>query len=82
VVGRLAERGFDRRYLASVAAMSLGLLIVYASGVAWLGIVAHVPQALGVRSALVAGAVPFFVADAMKILLAAAILPGMWKLMR
>ncbi len=39
VVGYLAERGFDRRYLTSVVAMLVGLAVVYACGVLWLGTV-------------------------------------------
>ncbi len=82
LVGALAERGFDRRYLRSVVAMTAGLSIIYAAGVLWLAVFAHVPPAVGVRSALVLGAAPFFVADVMKIFLAAAILPAAWRLLR
>jgi biotin transport system substrate-specific component len=79
VVGALAERGFDRRYLRSVVAMAAGLAIIYAFGVSWLAFGARVPQVLGVRAALVAGAAPFFVADVMKIFLAASALPAVWR---
>jgi biotin transport system substrate-specific component len=80
VVGTLAERGFDRRYVRSIAAMLVGLAIIYALGVLWLAFFAHVPQVLGLRSALVAGAAPFLAADVLKVLLAAALLPGLWRL--
>jgi biotin transport system substrate-specific component len=80
IVGALAERGFDRRYLRSVVAMAAGLALIYASGVAWLAFGARLPQALGVRAALVAGAGPFFVADVMKICVAASALPAVWRL--
>ena len=36
VAGALARRGFDRRYLTSVCAMALGLLVIYACGTLWL----------------------------------------------
>ena len=36
LTGRLAERGFDRRYLTSVLAMAAGLAVVFTFGVAWL----------------------------------------------
>ncbi len=81
-VGALAERGFDRRYLRSVAAMTIGLAIIYSAGVLWLGSFAQATHPAGVRSALLLGAAPFFVADLMKIFLAAAILPGAWRLLR
>ncbi len=77
--GLLAERGFDRRYLRSVVAMAFGLVIIYACGVWWLAFWARVPQAEGLRAALVAGAAPFFVADVAKIFLAASLLPGAWR---
>jgi biotin transport system substrate-specific component len=79
VVGALAERGFDRHYLRSAVAMVAGLAIIYASGVAWLAFGARVPQALGVRAALIAGAGPFLLADIVKILVAASALPAAWR---
>jgi biotin transport system substrate-specific component len=80
-VGTLADRGFDRKYARSVAAMLAGLAIIYTFGVAWLALVARIPQALGMRGALVAGAWPFLVADVFKIALAAGLLPGVWRLL-
>jgi len=79
VVGALAERGFDRRYLRSAVAMAAGLAIIYGFGVSWLAFGARIPQVLGVRAAIIAGAAPFFVADVMKILLAASALPAVWR---
>ncbi len=79
VVGALAERGFDRRYLRSVVAMTAGLAVIYGCGVAWLAFGTRIPPALGVRAALIAGAGPFFFADVVKILAAAAVLPSFWR---
>ncbi len=79
VVGRLAERGFDRRYLTSVVAMAAGLAIIYAIGVSWLASFARVPEATGVRTALILGAAPFIAADGLKIFVAAWLLPGAWR---
>jgi biotin transport system substrate-specific component len=78
LAGYLAERGFDRRYLTSVLAMAAGLVVVFAFGVLWLGLFA--PQGAGIATALRTGLYPFVVADVFKILVAAAILPGLWKL--
>jgi biotin transport system substrate-specific component len=76
VAGALAERGFDRRYLSAVVAMLCGLGIVFGGGVAWL--------ALGMASswsaALAAGLYPFVLADCAKILVAAAVMPGLWRI--
>ena len=82
-VGYLAERGFDRRYVTSVLAMLAGLAIVYAGGVSWLGLFARIngaPAATGVREAFVTGVAPFVLADVTKLLFAAAIVPGLWRL--
>jgi len=79
VVGALSDRAFDRRYMRSAVAMLAGLAIIYAFGVAWLAFGARIPQPLGMRPALVAGAAPFFAADVVKIVLAAATLPAVWR---
>ena len=78
VAGRLAERGFDRRYLTSVAAMAAGLAVVFAGGVAWLAWIT--PGAVGLPAALRLGFVPFVAADIAKVLVAAAVLPAAWRL--
>jgi biotin transport system substrate-specific component len=77
-VGYLAERGFDRRYVTSVLAMIAGLAIVYAGGVLWLGLFAGA-AATGLRTAFVTGVAPFVPADLTKLLFAAAIVPGLWR---
>jgi biotin transport system substrate-specific component len=84
VVGRLAERGFDRRYVTSVLAMAAGLLVIYTCGVLWLGLFATAsgsPAPVGLPAAMAAGVYPFFIADAVKLVAAAGILPGFWRLM-
>jgi biotin transport system substrate-specific component len=81
-VGYLAERGFDRRYATAVLAMLIGLAIIYTSGVLWLGLFARTaaPIPIGIRRALMTGVVPFVVPDVLKLLAAAAVLPGIWNL--
>ncbi len=85
VVGWLAERGFDKRYLTSVLAMLAGLAIVYVAGASMLALVtrpaaASLPVAFG--NALMTGVVPFIAADLVKLLIAAGIVPSIWKLVR
>jgi len=83
LVGYLAERGLDRRYLTSVIAMLIGLEVIYMCGVLWLGLLARTAAgsaAIGVQAAIMAGVVPFVLADVMKLLLAAAIVPGLWRI--
>ena len=76
VTGLLAERGFDRRYWTSLAAMAAGLAIVFAGGVTWLA--AGAP-ALGLPAALNAGLWPFVAADLIKLAIAAGVLPTFWR---
>ncbi|MFQ5429663.1 MAG: biotin transporter BioY [Phycisphaerae bacterium] len=76
LVGRLAERGWDRRFLAALAAMVLGSVVILAAGFAWLAVLS------GPRVALAVGVVPFLPGAVLKALLAAAVLPAGWKCVR
>lgn len=80
ITGWLAERGFDRRYWTAVVAMLCGLAVVFAGGVVWLAFFA--PAARGFASALASGFYPFVIADLLKLLVAAAVMPGLWWLTR
>ena len=78
VVGWLARRGLDRLVSGTVAIMVLGNIVIYAIGVTWLA------RSLGVDipKALELGAWPFLIGDALKIALAAGLLPAAWWLAR
>ena len=78
VAGFLAERGFDRRYATSVVAMGSGLAVIFACGVTWLALFAR-PAAIGFEAALRTGFYPFIPADILKVLVAAAIMPALWR---
>ena len=76
VTGWLAERGWDRRYLTSLAAMLAGLAIIFAGGVSWLAVAfTGSPTA-----ALQQGFLGFIGPDLVKAAIAAAILPQVWKM--
>jgi len=75
LVGNLAEKGWDKRVVTTVAAMVLGNIVIHVFGFAWLTILTDV------RTALLAGVCPFIVGDILKVLLAAVVLPGAWKLL-
>jgi biotin transport system substrate-specific component len=79
VTGWLAERGFDRRYFTSVVAMAAGLSVVFACGLVWLAWLA-LPVPAGFANALRIGLYPFIGPDLVKILVASAVLPAVWKL--
>ncbi|HEX8492332.1 MAG TPA: biotin transporter BioY [Pyrinomonadaceae bacterium] len=76
VVGLLAERGWDRRFVTAAAAMGLGSIIILSSGWAWL------TRFVGPTGAWVAGVAPFLIGDVIKIALAAAVLPSGWALLK
>ena len=76
--GWLAQRGFDRRYLTAVLAMICGLAIVFAGGILWLTIASK--PSIGLSGALAAGFVPFIIPDLLKLLAAAAVMPGLWRI--
>jgi biotin transport system substrate-specific component len=83
VVGYLAERGFDRRYLTSVLAMFAGLALVFLSGVTWLGLFARTltgSAPVGMQAALATGLYPFIIPDVIKLLVAAGLVPALWRL--
>jgi biotin transport system substrate-specific component len=79
LAGMLAERGFDRRYVTSVLAMAAGLTVVFTGGVIWLAMFAR-PAGAGFDAALRTGFYPFLPADIFKILLAAAVMPAVWRI--
>ena len=76
LVGRLAERGADRRVVPTIGMMALGNVVIYVFGVAGLMLLADLP----LSTALAKGVLPFLIGDVIKILLAAGLLPGTWKL--
>lgn len=75
VTGWLAERGWDRRVWTTALAMLMGNIVIYACGLMWLA------KFVGAANVLEAGLTPFLTGDALKIALAAGLLPGGWKLL-
>ena len=77
VLGSLSDRGWDRSVRSSIGAMLLGEIIIFAFGVSWL------EHALGLsaQKAMEAGLYPFVLGDVTKLLIAAGLLPALWKLL-
>jgi biotin transport system substrate-specific component len=74
VVGWLADRGWDRKPWRSLPTMILGNVVIYAVGATWL---AHA-LGVGATQAWDLGVKDFLVGDAIKIALAAGLLPAAW----
>ena len=72
LVGLLAQRGWDRRLPAAMAAMVLGNVVIYLVGLPWLQAATGLPF----EETIAKGLVPFIVGDTLKILLAGATLPA------
>lgn len=68
-VGALADRGALRGWPGTVAALLLGEALIYAPGVAWLGVL------FGAAKAVSFGLLPFLPAEAIKLALATAAAP-------
>ena len=73
VTGALAERGWDRRFVTMLAAMLLGSIVIFASGLAVLS--RFVPA----EQLLAAGLWPFLPGDLIKSSLAALAFPAVWR---
>ncbi|MDQ1610643.1 MAG: biotin transport system substrate-specific component [Pyrinomonadaceae bacterium] len=76
LTGWLAERGWDKKFLTTAAAIALGSIVVLFGG--WLGLL----RFYSAGQAFALGVAPFIVGDLLKIALAAAALPSGWALMR
>jgi len=74
LIGELADRGWGKSMFKSVFAMLIGLLIIYICGVFQLSVLK------GFDFAIINGLKPFIVGDLYKLVLAALLLPQIWKL--
>ncbi len=85
LIGRLAELGWDRTVTRTALAMFAGNIALYVPGLLWLGwhVAALPPEDLGGQSSamvvLWAGLIPFIPGDAIKLALAAVVMPLAWK---
>jgi biotin transport system substrate-specific component len=77
VVGRLAEAGWDRRISTTIPLMIIGNLLLYVPGLLWLGWLFGWDKPI-----LEWGLTPFLLGDALKLALAAASLPFLWRVLK
>ncbi len=74
-LGALARRGWDRSFGWMALAMLIGNVLIYVPGLLWLG------QLYGWDKPILEwGLYPFLVGDAIKLALAAVVMPALWKL--
>jgi len=76
LTGQLAERRWDRKFSSAVGAMLTGNVVIYLFGLPWLAVVLNT----NLEKTLEYGLYPFVPGDTFKLYLAAAALPGAWKL--
>jgi biotin transport system substrate-specific component len=78
LVGWLAQRGADRTPLKTAATMVLGNVVIYAVGLPYL----MAATGMDLSTGLAKGVVPFLLGDAIKIAVAAGLLPAAWKVVQ
>ena len=74
-LGYAARAGWDRSVVMMALAMLIGNVLIYVPGVAWLGVLYGFDQPI-----FAWGLTPFLLGDALKLGLAALLVPGLWKL--
>ena len=74
-LGALAARGWDRSFGLMALALLIGNALIYLPGLAWLGHLYGWDKPI-----LEWGLTPFLIGDAIKLVLAAMLLPTLWKM--
>jgi len=72
-VGALAERGFDRQFSSALTMFLIGELVIFGGGLIYLATLVGLPKAI------MAGLYPFIPGEALKVGLAVALLPLIWR---
>ncbi len=80
LMGRAARRGWDRSLAGMALMMLAGSAVIYALGLAWMSVLFAGTKGFG--WVLQYGMLNFLAGDAVKLLIAALLVPGLWKLVR
>ena len=72
-IGYLAELGMGRTIASTIVAMIIGNCIIYLCGALWLA------NFIGFDQAISAGILPFLYGDALKLIVAAGLMPVAWR---
>ncbi|MGR3571364.1 biotin transporter BioY [Brevirhabdus sp.] len=75
-LGLAARKGWDRSVPGMAGAMLIGNALIYIPGLLWLGVLYGWDKPI-----LEWGLTPFLIGDAIKLALAALLVPGLWKLL-
>ena len=78
ITGAFAENGWDKRFFTAVAAMAVGSILILAAGWAWFSVLMHTESITAFKVSVA----PHLVGDVVKIVLAAAVLPTGWALLK
>lgn len=79
-MGAMARRGWDRSVAGMAGAMLVGTAIIYAFGLGWMAQLFLADK--GAAWVVQYGMLNFLVGDALKLVLAALVVPAVWKLAR
>ena len=77
VLGWLARKGWDRTIPMMAVAMLIGSALIYIPGLVWLNMQ---PYSQGWSWTIANGLTPFLIGDALKLALAALVMPALWTL--
>ncbi len=77
ITGAFAENGWDKRFWTAAVAMAVGSIIILLAGMAWFSILTHTSPLAAFLINL-----KYIPGDIIKILLAAAVLPTGWALLK
>ncbi len=80
VMGLLARRGWDKTVTGMAGAMLVGTGVIYAFGLSWMAYLFLADK--GAAWVMQYGMTNFLIGDALKLVLAALVVPGLWKLTR
>ena len=75
-VGYLAEKGFDRSFLTTFIAMTIGTVLIFLCGYTWISMF------FGFEKAFLFGVLPFVWSELFKVALATAVLPLCWRYLK
>lgn len=75
VLGLVARRGWDKSVMWMALAMLVGNILIYLPGLGWLGMLYGWDKPI-----LQWGLTPFLIGDALKLGMAAVLLPALWKM--